>query len=365
MKKRTLLSSRNWVIKISVVILTSSSAIAADKPATLIDGTVYTQPQRMVEVEPGRRLNLYCVGTGSPTVVFEAGLADPISVWGYVQPTISKDIQTCSYDRAGVAFSDAGKRASTSANIVDDLHRLLRAADIKPPYVLVGHSSGALSVRLYATTYSSEVVGMVLVDPTVEDQKEAYRALDPKKRTAEQWDIDTVEPGLSDLRECLSAAIAGFIPNSALFKKCSFDAYPQLSDAVKVANVKFEMKAKYQQTVLSETENVFSVSADQVRAARRSYGSMPLIVLTRSPSPLPKEPLTPEASLLRAVREQVVVRLHDDVAKLSTQGVNEIVPGAGHSIQLEKPQAVIEAITRVLAMAKDVKVAATQQVTTN
>ena len=206
-----------------------------------------------------------------------------------------------------------------------------------------------MSVRLYAYTYRTDVVGMVLVDPTVEDQKAAYRNLDPRKRSVEQWDADTVEPELRDRRECVVAADAGFVPGTPLFKKCSFDAYPQLSDAIKAANATYEMQAKYQRAVLSETENVFGVSADQVRAARRFYGDLPLIVLTRSPSP-PKEPLTPEAQALKAARDRVVVTLHDHVAKLSTRGVNEVVPGAGHSIQVEKPQAVIDAIIRVLDM---------------
>lgn len=350
-----MLTYGNSVLKTLAAYLISTSAFAADLPPPLIDGAAYTQPQRMVEIEPGRRLNLYCVGAGSTTVVFEAGLASPINVWGFVQPVISQKTRTCSYDRAGVAFSDAGTRASTSENIVDDLHRLLVAAEIKPPYVLVGHSSGGLSVRLYAYTYPSEVVGMVLVDPTVEDQKAAYRALDPKQRTAEQWDADTVEPGLRDLRACVAAATAGFVPDSELFKKCSFDSYPQLSDAVKAANLRFQMQPAYQQAVLSETENVFGVSADQVRAARRSYGNLPLVVLTRSPPPPPKDPLTPEAQALRAARAQVVVTLHDDVAKLSTRGAHEVVPGAGHSIQLEKPQAVIDAITRVLVMSEELR----------
>ncbi len=70
----------NLALKTIAVCLLSTSAIAADLAPPLIDGTTYTQPQRLVEVEPGRRLNLYCVGSGSPTVVFEAGLADPINV---------------------------------------------------------------------------------------------------------------------------------------------------------------------------------------------------------------------------------------------------------------------------------------------
>ncbi|MES3022451.1 MAG: alpha/beta hydrolase [Pseudomonadota bacterium] len=85
---------------------------------------------------------------------------------------------------------------------------------------------------------------------------------------------------------------------------------------------------------------------------RRSYGELPLIVLTRSPS-APKASLTTEALALKTVTDQVVVTLHRNVAKLSERGVHEILPGAGHYIQLDKPQAVIDAIKRVLAEAKE------------
>ncbi|PWF49333.1 alpha/beta hydrolase [Massilia glaciei] len=347
-----LFSKESFVSAVGACAL-SATAFAADTPPPLIDGAAYTQAQRMVEIEPGRRLNLYCVGTGSPTVVFEAGLADAINVWGLVQPAISQQTRTCAYERAGVAFSDAGTRASTSQNIVDDLHRLLVAAEIKPPYLLVGHSSGGLSARLFATTFPLDVVGMVLVDPTVEDQAEAYRALDSKKRDARQWDLDTVESGLQEARACVAAAKAGFVADSAMLKKCISAPYPaQLSEAVKAANLKFEMTPAHQQAALSENEHVFRASADQVRAARRSYGTLPLVVLTRSPS-TPRNPLTAEEQAVKAVRDQVVVTLHENVAKLSARGVHEIVPGAGHYIQLEKPMAVIDAIKRVLAISAE------------
>jgi pimeloyl-ACP methyl ester carboxylesterase len=342
--------TRSVFQNIAWTLLISPAAIAYDGPP--IDGQMYTQPQQLVEIEPGRRLYLYCVGSGSPTVVFDSGLTDPINVWGYVQPLISKTTRTSSYDRAGVGFSDAGTRPATSANIVDDLHRLLIGAAIKPPYVLVSHSSGGLNVRLYAYTYPSEVVGMVLVDPTVEDQAEGYRKLDPKKRTPEQWNTDTIEPGLRERRECIAASIEGIAPGTELFTKCSFPQYPQLSEAVQAATIQFQMQPAFQRAQLSEEANVFRASADQVRAARRSYGAMPLIVLTRSSGPPPKDPLTPEQLVHKEARYKLLIELHDEVANLSTRGVNEIVPGAGHAIQLEKPGAVTDAILRVLRQAK-------------
>jgi pimeloyl-ACP methyl ester carboxylesterase len=345
----------NSILTTMALYFLTASAFAADTPTALIDGVAYTRAQQMVEVEPGRRLNLYCVGTGSPTVVFEAGLGVPISNWGFVQPVISQMTRTCSYDRAGLGFSDAGTRAANSENIVDDLHRLLVAAAIKPPYVLVGHSYGGLTVRLYAHTYSSEVVGMVLVDPTVEDQTEAYRALDPKKRTIEQWAAYAIEPNLRDGRECVAAAPAGFVRGTELFKKCISEPFAQYSETVNATNQRQEMQLAAQQAGLSENEQVFGASSDQVRAARRSYGDLPLIVLTSGPRPQPKQPLTLEAQALSAARRQVAVALHEDVAKLSNRGISEVVPGSRHYIQLDRPQAVIDAITRVLAMTKGLR----------
>jgi pimeloyl-ACP methyl ester carboxylesterase len=332
--------------------LLSITAFAADTPP-LIDGVAYTQPQQMVEVEPGRRLNLYCVGVGSPTVVFESGLGVTLSNWGFVQPAIAKKTRTCSYDRAGLGFSDPASRAANSENITDDLHRLLTVAAIKPPYVLVGHSYGGLTARLYVYTYPADVVGMVLVDPTVEDQVEAYRALDTKKRTAAQWNSEITENGISNAKACVAGARVGFVPGSELFKKCIEDPRPQYSEAVNATNQRIEMQPAAMQAELSENEQVFRVSSDQVRTARRLYGKLPLSVLTSEPSPKPKTPLTPEELELWTARAQLKVTLRDDVAKLSTRGVNEVVTGAGHDIQLDKPQAVIDAITRVLVLSQE------------
>ena len=116
-----------------IATLMFSSALAAEGTKQVINDPAYAHAQQQVEVEPGRRLNLYCQGTGAPTVIFETGLADDLSAWALVQPAIAAHTRACSYDRAGIGYSDPGRRPADSANIVDDLRRLLVAASLKPP----------------------------------------------------------------------------------------------------------------------------------------------------------------------------------------------------------------------------------------
>lgn len=179
----------------------------------------FARAQRLVEVEPGRRLNLYCTGKGSPTVVFDAGLGDVTATWVLVQPVIAAHSQACSYDRAGLGFSDPGRRAGDSANIVDDLHRLLVAVSIKPPYILVGHSYGGMNVRLYADTYPAEVVGMVLVDSAEEDWNKSLWKLGQKQETFEEFQAQ-YDAGLEPQRECVKTASTGFVEGTELYKRC-------------------------------------------------------------------------------------------------------------------------------------------------
>jgi alpha/beta hydrolase family protein len=114
----------------------------------------------------GRSLFLECVGAGSPTVVMETGQGGDHTQWYKIVPAIRGTNRTCTYDRANIGASDKAPTPRTSADVVADLHRLLAAAGIAPPYVLVGHSLGGISMRLFASTYPHEIVGLVLVDPT-------------------------------------------------------------------------------------------------------------------------------------------------------------------------------------------------------
>ena len=122
-------------------------------------------PGHLYDVD-GHAMHLYCTGSGSPTVVLESGHGEAFTVWGKVQPGLSKVTRTCSYDRAGFGWSadQPGERDAT--HIVDQLHGLLESAGITDPVVLAGHSAGGLYATVYAATFPEEVAAVVLVDAT-------------------------------------------------------------------------------------------------------------------------------------------------------------------------------------------------------
>jgi pimeloyl-ACP methyl ester carboxylesterase len=111
-------------------------------------------------------------GTGRPAVIFESGFTGGLFLWGSVQSQIAKETQTLSYERPGLGRSDAGPEPRSAGQIARELHALLAAKAIAPPYILVGHSAGGLFVRVFAHSYPKEIAGLVLVDPATEEDYE-------------------------------------------------------------------------------------------------------------------------------------------------------------------------------------------------
>jgi pimeloyl-ACP methyl ester carboxylesterase len=320
-------------------------AAAGARSSTVIDDPAYAQAQRLVDIDHGRRLNLYCIGTGAPTVVFDAGLANWSQIWGLVQPVVARTTRACSYDRAGLGFSDAASRPGTSANIADDLHRLLHAAQIEPPYVLVGHSYGGMNVRLYADLYRDEVAGLVLDDPSHEEHSQRSIAADPDAGLAARFAAERAEADRTGLA-CLAAARAGFVPGTAIDAECiSSGRNLRYSLAINAVYQRLQHEPSFLQARLWEDQAYDLDSPAQLMAARRSYGDLPLVVLTRA--------LSDSASgLPDDAHGDLAVALHEDLAGLSTRGVHRVVPDSSHDIHLDQPQAVIDAILDVLAQVR-------------
>lgn len=310
---------------------------AAELSYPSITDKVYTRPQTLVQIRPGRQLNIYCAGHGTPAVVFDSGLGDGTRVWGLVQPTIAKHTRACSYDRAGLGFSDPPDRSSTSANAVDDLHRLLTVAGVKPPYILVGHSLGGMNVKLYAETYLSEVSGLVFVDPSHEDLGKGAWKIDPESQK-------TYAPYIELLHRCLSARPEEFVVGSELAQNCGPFPGPQYSEAINAVELQRGTLHGRLQARISEQENVWFASADQVRAAYRPLGAIPVIVLTHQPSP--RGPM--ETQEQRDAKNALWIHLHDQIAGMSTSGKRVTVANAGHYIQLDRPEVVSDSILEVL-----------------
>lgn len=312
-------------------------AADAARSHAVIDDPAYEHARQLVPVEGSRRLNLYCVGHGTPTVVFDSGLGDGTKAWGLVQPVVARRTRACAYDRAGLGFSDPAQRPGTSANAVDDLHRLLDAAGIEPPYVLVGHSLGGMNVKLYAETYPAEVAGMVLVDPSHEDLGDRLWTLDPAYQAQ-------YAPYIASLQPCLTATAEQLVTGSPLAGTCVGSAGPRYSPAINAAEAERGRQPARREAWISEQENIWFASADQLRAGYRDLGDIPLIVLTKAPV----GPVGEETQAMRDAKNRIWIDLHDAIARMSSRGTRWTIADTGHYIQLDQPGAVDEAIFDVL-----------------
>ena len=139
----------------------------------------------------GRSLYLDCRGSGSPTIVLEAGMGDGVAGWLPVMDGLAATSRTCAYDRAGRGASDGHDRYAVG-DAADDLHALLETAGESPPYILVGHSLGEVYVRVFADRYRADVAGLVLVDGFSVD-----------------LEVDRIHPLLGDLRPEYEARVQG------------------------------------------------------------------------------------------------------------------------------------------------------------
>lgn len=131
----------------------------------------------------GYRLHVEIGGIGSPAVVLDAGLGGGVATWSEVLPAVAEKTTAVAFDRAGLGGSDPGPLPRTSSRMVEEMHAMLRAAEVPPPYVLVGHAFGGANVRLYAHRYPDEVAAIVLVDATHED----FPSREARLRSAGEW----------------------------------------------------------------------------------------------------------------------------------------------------------------------------------
>jgi pimeloyl-ACP methyl ester carboxylesterase len=332
---------RNRVLAAAVTLLALlGSGAATQAIAAGFEGGPELVKEHLIDIGQGRHRNLICVGTGSPTVVFEQGTGSQIIHWGKVAGPISSLTRACFYDRAGYGFSDPPDRPMTLANVADDLHALLARAGIIGPFVLVGHSLGGFYATYYADRFASDVAGMVLVDPSFADMYEFTKSEADGaafSRLNAGYMVQVLQCGAFAREEKLSQPHGCFSPLPATTddQRRYMDRFtkPFLSDAIIL-----EMEATL------AMGNAVAENTLEERAAARSFGAMPLIVLTAE-RPLNFPLLSAEANLANA---QNWKRGHDRLAARSTRGESLIAAGAGHFIQLDTPQAVIDAIGKVV-----------------
>lgn len=154
---------RTLIIAGVVVICLVLAGATYQGVATALERRQFPHPGRLVDVG-GHQLHIQCVGEGSPIVLLEAPAMGLSSAWGWVEPAVADVTRVCSYDRAGLGWSETGDTTYDPAGVPAQLHALVEHAGERGPFVLAGHGLGATLATLYASQFSDEVAALVLID---------------------------------------------------------------------------------------------------------------------------------------------------------------------------------------------------------
>ncbi len=257
--------------------------------------------QGAVDLGGGHTLDYRCYGTGTPTVIIEAGAGDKPTLtmsWNAVILGVSPTSRICIYDRAV---------ASTSQEVAENLHVLITTVPIPGPYILVAHSLGGWHARVFANLYPEDVAGMILVDTTATypDAATVYATAYPTYSADESAGITQNRMSEADIT--------------------TGEILPSMDG--------LDMKA----------------SNEQVRQAGR-FGDLPLVVISKTPGPNDFPGIDPVAQEQLA---SLTLKIQADLATLSSRGVFMAAHTSNHFISLYEPQIIIDAINRMVEEVRD------------
>ncbi len=289
MKIRIRGSRLAWALAVPA-LLAASAMVSVRLATAALERWRYPPPGRLIDVD-GYRLHLDCRGQGTPTVVLESGLGTTWVDWRLVEPAIAAFARVCQYERAGYGWSDPGPRPRTATRMAEELGRLLDRSGEPAPYLVIGHSFGALVARLFAARFPERVAGLLLLDPAPPDP-EPIPDPAPRRLGLGTGRLRSLWRGPAGLPEELRGA----------------------SPAVRLRYL-YGTPSRQHDTVAAELASL-GESAAQVRAAVEPAG-LPQLTLAPAGSPTPPG---------RRV---------------------SVTPAGGHFLQLEDPGLVIDALRRL------------------
>jgi pimeloyl-ACP methyl ester carboxylesterase len=302
-----------WTMRIFVVlgafvIAAALSGATYQWLATRKDLAATPPPGRLVDIG-GYRLHLWCTGDGAPAVILDTGLGGSSAGWGFVQPDVARFTRVCSYDRAGMGYSDPGPSPRTARRIANELAELLSRSGIAGPVVLVGASIAGFDVRVFASDHPDSAAGLVLVDASHED--DAHEV----PRMARFVPLLSTFGVLRLLGVSFGLPVESLAPSVRQFARAT------------------SYRAAGYQAAADELSHIRE-SASEVKSSRRKL-TIPVLVITGG----------------RGADENWR-QLQRDQASLSDRGCLMIAEQSGHVVQVDQPEVVVDAIRTVVETAR-------------
>ncbi len=302
-----------WTMRIFVVlaaflIVAALSGATYQWLATRRELAATPPPGHLVDIG-GYRLHLWCTGDGAPAVILDTGLGGSTPGWGFVQPDVARFTRVCSYDRAGMGYSDPGPSPRTARRIASELAGLLVRSGIGGPVVLVGASIAGFNVRVFASDHPERAAGLVLVDASHEDQAHEV-------------------PPMARFVPLLST-----IGVFRLFGVTFGQRIESLAPSVRQFAQATSFRAAGYQAAADEIIHIRQ-SASEVRSSRGKL-TIPVLVVTGG----------------RGADENWR-QLQRDQASLSERGCLMIAEQSGHVVPVDQPEVVVDAIRIVVGTAR-------------
>ena len=312
-------SYRTWrkvveriVLSVVVILVAALAGSSAFNTIVLHHFWAANQPPGASYSVNGHRMHIICTGSGSPTIVLEAGLGNDALTWGGVQPVLSSTTRVCSYDRAGFGWSDALPAPRDADHVAAELHELLLQAKVTGPIVLMGHSMAGVYMRDYVTRYPADIVGIVFEDGStpLQDDNPVMKAMDSK--APPPWALEllaksAMSTGIPRLLGMCSQSIKGFDARAAKLQAediCHTNVSPMF-DAMDGIN------RSGQETVHSGP-----------------YGALPILIISEDPAQMTAVSSTDMANVWNQMQE--------DLKKLSTRSRRIIAKGSSHYIHIDR-----------------------------
>jgi pimeloyl-ACP methyl ester carboxylesterase len=301
-------TKRIGVVLGAILVIAALSGATYQQLATRKELAATPPPGRLVDLG-GYRLHLWCTGDGAPAVILDAGLGGTSAGWGFVQPEVARFTRVCSYDRAGMGYSDPGPSPRTARRIARELAELLARGGIAGPVVLVGESIAGFYVRVFASDHPERATGLVLVDASHED---------------DAHDV----PGMARFVPLLSTVGVFRLLGVSFGQRVE-----SLAPSVQRYAQATRFRAAGYQAAADEIMHI-GETVSEVRNTRRKL-TIPVLVVTGA----------------RGADENWR-RLQQDEASLSERGCVITAQQSGHVVPIDQPKVVVDAIRTVVEIAR-------------